>query len=229
MEHVLPVIALLPMKAHSERVPNKNLRDFCGKPLYHHVLQMLLDCPYIDSVYIDTDSQAIARDAAEHFAGKAHIIWRPEAICGDFVSMNVIIRHDLSQVNGTYFLQTHSTNPLLKLSTVARAIERFFEPGEHDSLLSVTRLQRRLYDRDGNPLNHDPREMLRTQDLPPLYEENSNLYIFSRSSFNKRGRRIGERPILFEMPKPEAIDIDDELDFQLAESLYQAQQALGAR
>ena len=218
------VTALLPMKGHSERVPNKNLRLFAGRPLYHALLQTLLACPAIERVCMNTDSELIAQDVREHFRGPVMVLRRPEAIRGDFVSMNRIIEYDLSQISGTYFLQTHSTNPLLKGGTILRAIERFLEPGPHDSLFGVTRLQARCYDAAGAPINHRPEEMLRTQDLPPVYLENSNLYLFSRASFAKQGRRIGERPILFEIPKLEALDIDDELDFRLAESLHLAQQ-----
>lgn len=215
------IVALLPMKGHSERVPNKNMRSFAGKPLYHHVVHTLLGCSYVKVIYIDTDSEAIAGDARRQFGDRVEIIERPAEICGDFVSMNVIIKHDLSRVAGDCFLQTHGTNPLLTTATVNRAIETFLEDKEHDCLFSVTRIQSRLYDGVGKAINHNPIEMLRTQDLPPVYEENSNLYIFFRRSFEKCGRRIGENPILFEMSKLEALDIDDETDFKLAEYVYQ--------
>ncbi len=215
--------ALVPMKGHSERVPNKNLRPFLGRPLYHQILLALLECPEIGAVVINTDSDEIARDAASSFKERVRILRRPAEICGDFVSMNVVIRYDLSQIPGDLFLQTHSTNPLLKSSTIRRALELFFGNKECDSLFGVTRRQARFYTGEGSPINHNPVEMLRTQDLPPLYEENSNLYLFSRSSFQKTGRRIGERPLLFEIPKLEAIDIDDEMDFRLAEYVHQCQ------
>ena len=230
------LVALIPMKGHSERVPSKNIRNFCGKPLYHCILKVLLDCPYINAIYINTDSEAIAEDATCHFKERVTIICRPAAIRGDFIhtqqglkpiDANILIEYDLSQVRGDHFLQTHSTNPLLKTSTVTRAIETFFEDKDHDSLFSVTRIQSRFYDHRGNPINHDPTEMLRTQDLPPVYEENSNLYIFSRASFGKHKRRIGENPILFEMSRFEAIDIDEEEDFKLAEYIYQCRQGIG--
>lgn len=230
------LVALIPMKGYSERVPSKNIRDFCGKPLYHCILNVLLACPYIDAIYINTDSEAISADAVRHFKERVTIIFRPPAIRGDFihtqqglkpVDANILIEYDLSQVGGDYFLQTHSTNPLLKTSTVTKAIETFFEDKVHDSLFSVTRIQSRFYDHRGNPINHDPTEMRRTQDLPPVYEENSNLYIFSRASFGKHKRRIGENPILFEMSRFEAIDIDEEEDFKLAEYIYQCQQSIG--
>jgi CMP-N-acetylneuraminic acid synthetase len=85
----------------------------------------------------------------------------------------------------------------------------------------VTRLQTRLYWEDGSPLNHNPAELLRTQDLPPVFEENSNIYIFSRASFDHAGRmRIGKTPLMFEMDRLEAVDIDEEADFRVAEALF---------
>jgi CMP-N-acetylneuraminic acid synthetase len=209
------------MKGHSERVPNKNLRDFCGRPLYHRVMERLLTSRYVAEVAINTDSDAIAADAQKHF-DRVRIIERPQAIQGDFVSMNTIIAHDLSVLSADHFLQTHSTNPLLTTETVDRAIETYFESlDQHDSLFSVTRLQTRLYWQDGSPVNHNPAELLRTQDLPPVFEENSNLYIFSRSSFSGAGqKRIGQRAQMFEMDRLEAVDIDEDADFRVAEALF---------
>lgn len=208
------------MKGHSERVPNKNIRDFCGKPLYHRVLESLLASRYIREVVIDTDSEIIAADAASF--QRVRIIDRPEAIRGDFVSMNVIIAHDLSLSPGEHFLQTHSTNPLLTSATIDRAAEAYFAGlGTNDSLFSVTRWQTRFYDREGRAVNHNPAELLRTQDLPPLFEENSNFYLFSRTSFREAGdKRIGLKPLMFEVGRLEAVDIDEESDFRIAEALF---------
>lgn len=222
------VIALVPMKEHSERVPGKNMRSFCGRPLFHWVIMSLQNSKYITRIIINTDSQAIAQNALEYF-DCVEIVERPEAIRGDFVSMNVIIAYDLSQVEGEHFLQTHSTNPLLTTATIDKAIESYFKSLEtYDSLFSVTCHQARLYWQDGQPINHNPRELLRTQDLHPVYEENSNLYIFSRTSFSQSGnRRIGLKPQMFEMDKLEAVDIDQELDFRLAEALRKLNYAQG--
>ncbi len=204
------------------------MRPFCGRPLFYWVIMSLENSKYIAKVVINTDSQEIAQDTLKHF-DRVSIIDRPEAIQGDFVSMNTIIAYDLSQIEGDHFLQTHSTNPLLTTVTINRAIECYFGSLDmYDSLFSVTRLQVRLYWHDGQPINHNPHEMLRTQDLPPVYEENSNLYIFSRMSFNQSGkRRIGLRPQMFEMSKLEAIDIDDEQDFKLAEMLLSSRYSVG--
>lgn len=215
------VTALLPMKGHSERVPNKNIRSFAGKPLYHQVASVLQESGLVKAIIIDTDSDFIAGNAIENFS-KAKVVERPQNLRGDFVPMNEIIAHDLSVTEGEHFLQTHSTNPLLTLRTLEEAVRRYFEFDRgHDSLFSVTRLQTRLYWESGEPVNHDPRKLLRTQDLPPLFEENSNLYLFSRNSFTAAGnRRIGLAPRMFPMRPLEAIDIDDEETFELAEAVW---------
>jgi CMP-N-acetylneuraminic acid synthetase len=219
----MKLMALLPMKGHSERVPNKNMRDFNDRPLYHAIMHTLLKSKYIEKVVINTDSEIITEDAKKNFGESVIIIDRPKEIQGGDVSMNVIINYDLSKVNGEHFLQTHSTNPLLRVETLDKAIETYFENLEkYDSLFSVTRVQTRFYDKNANPINHNPKELLRTQDLEPLYEENSNFYIFSKESFKNAGnRRIGLKPQIFEVNKLEAVDIDEPEDFILAEILYQ--------
>jgi N-acylneuraminate cytidylyltransferase len=184
-----------------------------------------LNSRYINKVVIDTDSIRIAKNARENFGDKVQIINRPPNIQGDFVSMNTIIGFDLQKLNqNIHFLQTHSTNPLLSTDTINRAIENYFNMIErkiYDSLFSVTRFQTRLYWQNGVPVNHDPNELIRTQDLPVVYEENSNFYIFSRDSFqNNGGKRIGKKPYLYEIDKIEAIDIDEPDDFIIAEQLY---------
>lgn len=216
------IFALLPMKATSERVPNKNMKDFNGVPLYHAVMKSLLASKYVDKVVINTDSKTIAEDAKEHFGDCVVIVDRPVEIQGGDVSMNIIINYDLSQFDGEYFLQTHSTNPLLKPETIDKAIETYFENlDEYDSVFGVTKVQTRFYDKDAKPVNHNPEELLRTQDLEPLYEENSNFYIFSKDSFSNAGKkRIGLKAKIFEVNKLEAVDIDEPEDFILAELLY---------
>jgi len=223
MQKERQITALLPMKGHSERVPNKNLRSFCGKPLCHWTILSLQKSRYVKDIVVNTDSQEIAKTIRQNF-DRVKIIDRPNEIRGDFVSMNIIIAYDLSQLPGEHFLQTHSTNPLLNTETIDKGIELYFHNlGMHDSLFTVTRHNARFYWSDRSPINHDPQEMLRTQDLPPIFEENSNLYIFSRESFTQSGnRRIGLRPYLFETNKLEAIDIDEEDDFLLAELICQA-------
>ena len=212
---------MLPMKGHSERVPNKNMKFFCDAPLYHAILKTLKQSEYISRIAIDTDSKIIREDASKIYPDVT-IIDRPDELCGDFVSMNRIIQYDISRLSGEHFLQTHSTNPLLTVKTLNTAIETYFNNlKSNDSLFSVTRWQTRFYWQNGDPVNHNPEELIRTQDLPPVFEENSNFYIFSRNSFHEaNSRRIGARPKMYVVDRLESIDIDESTDFELAEFLY---------
>ncbi len=209
--------AMVPMRHHSQRVPEKNFRLIAGKPLFHHILNTLLNVPEIDDIFVDTDSPVIS-DGIKEFFPKVNIIDRSEDLRMDDVSMNRIIAHDMSVIGADLYLQTHSTNPLLRSKTLSRAIQVFNENRlKFDSLFSVTRLQTRLYDQSGRAVNHNPGELIQTQDLPPLYEENSCIYLFTEAGFKKSGHRIGSSPYLFEITPDEAWDIDTPLDFEIVD------------
>ena len=108
--------------------------------------------------------------------------------------MNDILLHDTHQIQADFYLQTHSTNPLLRPETISSAIQAFLASSpKYNSLFAVTRLQTRLYNSSGNAINHDPTELIQTQDLPPVFEENSCMYLFSRDSLIQRHHRIGRR------------------------------------
>jgi CMP-N-acetylneuraminic acid synthetase len=216
---MMKIIALVPMRHHSQRVPGKNYRLLGSKPLFHHIIETLLAVPEIDQVLVDTDSEPVMDGLRQHFP-QVKIIERSENLRADDVPMNDILLYDTAQVEADFYLQTHSTNPLLKPETVRRAIGTLqADYPAHDSLFSVTRLQTRLYDQHGRAINHDPLELIQTQDLPPVYEENSCLYIFTRENLLKRHHRIGEAPLLFEIDPEEAWDIDEELDFTICDFL----------
>lgn len=214
--------ALVPMKGHSERVKNKNLRKFGDKPLLCHVLQALHESEYVSKIYIDTDSDEIARMAMERFE-RIEIIKRPAKLCGDMVSMNDIIKYDISEIGADYYIQSHATNPLLRTCTIEKACEKYLGGlGQYDSLFTVNKVQTRFYDKMARPVNHDPNRLIRTQDLEPWYEENSNLYIFSKDSFIAADARIGKTPQMLVMDSLESVDIDEESDFVLAEEIYKS-------
>lgn len=223
----MKITALLPMKGNSERVPNKNLRDLCGKPLFFYIAQILQDCDLVEQIILNTDSELIAEKAQAYFS-KIKIHWRPKKIQGDLVPMNEIIAHDLANSDAEHFLQTHSTNPLLSPQTLTEAINKYFSVvgDKYNSLFSVTQLQTRLYWKDGKPINHNPAELLRTQDLPPVFEENSNLYLFNKDSFEcAENNRLGTKPYMFVMDPIESMDIDEESDFVQVENVVRLKAA----
>jgi len=215
----MKIVVLVPMRHHSQRVPGKNYRVLAGKPLFHHIIETLLAVPEINEVIVDTDSEQVMSGLKQYFPA-VKIIVRPEHLRADDIPMNEILIHDTGQVQADFYLQTHSTNPLLKSETISRAIQLLITNyPKHDSLFSVTRIQTRLYDQHGNAMNHNPKELIQTQDLPPVYEENSCIYIFNRENLLEKKHRISDHPLMFEIDADEAWDIDEELDFAICDFL----------
>ncbi len=213
------IVAVVPMRHSSERVKGKNYRPLAGRPLFHHVVGMLLEVPTIDEVVIDTDSDTIIDDVRTAFP-QVRVLLRPEHLRAGEIPMNDVLLNTASQVEADVLLQTHSTNPFLSSATVASAIDRFLaHEGGCDSAFGVSRIQARLWTADAQPINHDPAVLLRTQDLPPVYLENSCFYLFTPETLRERGNRIGEHPLLVEVPAEEALDIDEESDWRLAEAV----------
>ncbi|KAF0111861.1 MAG: acylneuraminate cytidylyltransferase family protein [Chloroflexi bacterium] len=219
------ITALVPMRHHSQRVPGKNFRPLDGQPLYAHILTTLLSVPELSKILVDTDSSEIIDGIKAHFPS-VECALRPEALRADAISMNEILMYDTSIVESDFFLQTHSTNPLLKSETISKAIQTLTELfPSYDSLFSVTRLQTRLWDGLGRALNHNPNILLQTQDLPPVYEENSCMYLFTRDTLMQKRNRLGDRPYLFEIDAEEAWDIDEEVDFKIVELMIKARKS----
>ena len=217
--------ALLPMKAHSARVTSKNFRQIAGKPLFRWVLDTMANTKEIDRIIINTDARNIL---AEHklfdgdYNGKVLIRDRRPELCGDFVSMNLVLEDDIDCVESDYYFMTHTTNPLLSNKTIIDMLDVFIKEKNMsaiDSLFSVNRHQTRFYTDKGEPINHDPNALMRTQDLAPYLEENSVGYFFTKDSFKKTNSRIGQSPYLYETPPLESIDIDEMHDWYIAESL----------
>ena len=216
------VVALLPMKANSERVRGKNFRPFNGRPLFQWVLSALLATRDIDLIVINTDARHILAENGLTDRDRVMIRDRKPEICGDMVSMNLVLADDVANVPAETYVMTHTTNPLLSADTIGAALARYRDArarGAADSLFTVNKFQTRFYRADGSAVNHDPDNLIRTQDLEPWFEENSNLYIFSRESFAATKARIGKRPAMFEMRKTESVDIDDQESWDMAEAL----------
>ncbi len=219
----MTVAAFVPMRHHSVRVAEKNFRLMNGKPLYHYIMETLLTVPEIDQVVVDTDSPVVIEGLAKDFPTVKTLL-RPEHLRADDVPMNEILMYDTAQIKADWYLQTHSTNPLLKASTVSAALQAL-QTGSYmyDSLFSVTEVKKRYWDQLGRPINHNQNILLRTQDLPPIYEENSCLYVFTREVLEKNHTRIGDRPMLFPIDPREAQDIDDMYEFKLTEMMMKMQ------
>ena len=213
------VVALFPMKAHSERVAGKNFRVLAGKPLFRWVLDTLMSIDAVDLIVINTDARHILEEHGLVEGERVRIRDRKEELCGDNTSMNLIIQDDLEAESSDIYLMTHTTNPLLGAETISNALDTFANTSDIDSIFTVNRYQTRFYRSDLSPVNHDPGNLVRTQDLEPWYEENSSLYIFTGDSFMKTSARIGEKPMMYQMRRLESVDIDEEDDWIMAEAL----------
>ena len=226
MSESYKTVALLPMKAHSARVKGKNFRNFAGKPLFRWILDTLLSVEEIEKIVINTDARHILKKNGLVDSDRVIIRDRKPEICGDHVSMNLVIEDDLDAIDAETFVMTHTTNPLLSGPTLQEALQAFnkgvAEDGK-DSLFTVNEYQTRFYREDGSAVNHDPNVLLPTQELELWYEENSNLYIFTKQSFKETNARIGTAPILFPTPTLESADIDNATQWRIAEIIALAE------
>ena len=215
------VVALMPMRHFSSRIEGKNYKLFGDeRPLFFHMASKLVECKEINKVVIDTDSEYIKELCVKNFP-QIVIIDRPKSLSGEDCPMNDILLYDIQQVKSKFYIQTHSTNPLLRKASIVSSLKLFKKNfPTYDSLFSVTKMQTRLWDSMARPINHNKNILMRTQDLPPYYEENSCIYIFERECLEKNRNRIGERPFMYELNPIEASDIDEKTDFLLTETLF---------
>lgn len=224
----MKICIIIPIKHNSERVPGKNFRIFNGKPLFHIILNTLLKSKYINHIYIDTNSPIVMESIKTDFKDTIISTYeRPLKLQPGNTPTNVLLENIITEMNLNYdyYLQTHVTNPLLKVETIDECIKTFMEKEKdgYDSLFTAKQLQTRLYTNKNDnvsALNHNPNELIPTQNLEPLYEENSCLYIFKKDILFERHHRIGYKPYIHVMNDIESSDIDIESDFTLAEELH---------
>ena len=136
------LVALLPMKAHSSRVPGKNFRPFAGRPLFRWILDALLEVEAIEKIVINTDARSLLRQHGMPENDRILIRDRPQEICGTTVSMNRVIEDDLEAVSSELYLMTHATNPLLHSTTISSALEYYRKKSGdgYDSLFTVNEM-----------------------------------------------------------------------------------------
>jgi len=221
----MKITAILPIKHNSTRVPGKNFRDMNGNPLFYYIIKTLLNVKEINNIVIDTNSPIIFEKVPELFKNDMHRIilyerpkhlWPGDTPTNDLL-LNVINDLDL---DADYFIQTHVTNPLLKHSTISDAINAFINnKDKYESLFSVKTHHTRFYNKEGKDMNHNRYKLIPTQDLDPIYEENSCIYIFNKDLLEKYKARIGSNALLFPMNDIESQDIDWEDDFIITEAL----------
>ena len=211
--------AFLPMKYKSERVINKNFRTIKGKPLFFYILETLSSIELIEEIVIDFDNKKV-EETVKKFFNNITFVERSKNLSDPYESVNNLIKDNLKNFKNNYIIQTHVTNPLLRKNTIEDAMNKYL--AEKNPLFSVTKYQSRFYDSRIKPINHKLDELLPTQHLPPVYEENSNFYIFSKKQFKEAESRVNKNSVIFEIPILESIDIDTEEDFGLVKKLLES-------
>jgi len=209
--------AFLPIKYHSERVKEKNFTLLDNKPLFYYILKTLNSIDLIDQILIDVDDERVIEKISEYFKNIDYRL-REDSLKDPSESVNNIIKSNLDKINNKFIFQTHTTNPLLTKETIEKALHAYKE--NEKPIFSVNSFQSRFYDKEINAINHNPNELIPTQELDFIYEENSNFYIFSKEQFKENNfKRIGEESIYFTTKKYESIDIDNDEDLDLIKKI----------
>ena len=220
----------LPTRKGSERVLNKNTRPFAGVEggLLHVKLKQLLEVPNIPIVLSTNDEESI-EVARKFIKDRIIIIERPEEFSLSSTKLSDFVEYVPTVVDFDHIIWVHVTEPFIDKDCLSKAIDLYkkdvLEGESHDSLMSCSKIQTFLWDKETNDfISHDSEitRWPRSQDIKPIYEINSAIFINSRNNYIKYKDRIGMKPLLFELNKLQSIDIDWEDDFKMAELLYEA-------
>jgi len=212
----MKVVAFVPIKLNSERLPNKNILPFDnGQPLAFYIQQTLLNVKNIDEIYVYCSDNRIR----EYLLPGIKYLQRDEYLDKSSTPFNEVLTSFAHKVVADYYVLTHTTAPFIKPGSIMKGVE-MVKSGVYDSAVGVQRLYEFLW-KDGQPLNYKLTNIPRTQDLPLIYAETCGLYIYSRQLILNQNRRIGDKPYFVELSKIESIDINDKDDFVIANAIYQ--------
>ena len=209
----MKTIAIMPIKLHNERCPGKNTRMLGTKPLLQHELDSLRETGLCDSINVFCSSE----DVVPYLPAGVNFVRRPEYLDLPTSNFTQIFTLFMEQNDADIYVYAHATAPFISVDTMKQCIEAV-QSGEYDSAFCAVKLQDYLW-QEGEPLNFDATNLPRTQDLKPIYQETSGVYVFTREVFEKYHRRVGKKPFIKEVSFKEAVDIDNPEDFDLAEAL----------
>lgn len=211
----MKTVALIPIKLGSKRVPEKNIKPFFdGTPLMHFIQRTCLKSKMIDEVYIYCSDDTVMK----YILSGVKYLKRPEFLDVDSANANDIIREFMKTVDADIYVNAHTTSPFAKVETIDDCISKVAS-GEYDSAFCAESIKTFMWS-NGKPMNFDPDHFPRTQDLPDIYGETSIAYVFTKESFLKNNRRLGQKPFIKEVGKIEAMDIDYPEDFEMANAVY---------
>lgn len=211
----MKAVALLPIKLNNQRVPGKNIKRFSdGTPLMALIQKACLNAAKVDETYVYCSSEAVR----EYILPGIRFLKRPAFLDGDGINSNDIIREFIKEVDADIYVETHATGPFTQSRSIDACIEAVAS-GSYDSAFLARRIQEFLW-KDGEPMNFDIQHFPRTQDLDPVYSEAPGAYIFTKESFIRLNRRVGEKPFIYEVSEIESRDIDYPEDFEIANAIY---------
>lgn len=209
----MKVTAIMPIKLNNERCPGKNIRLLGAKPLLQYELDSLKKTGLCDSINVFCSSE----DVIPYLPDGVDFIKRPEYLDLPTSNFTQIFSAFMEQIESDIYVYAHATAPFVSVDTMKQCIEAV-KSGEYDSAFCAIKLQDYLWC-NGEPLNFDATNLPRTQDLTPIFQETSGVYVFSKSVFESYKRRVGKIPFIKEVSFEEAVDIDEPEDFRLAEAL----------
>ena len=219
------ITVFLPMRKSSQRVKNKNIKDFAAIKggLTFIKISQLLKVDLIDKIIVSTNDDEVKNIARSFNSSKIIIDDRPEYLADSSTSTDELINYVPTIVDSGIVLWTHVTSPFVNEKLYKNMIQFYLKNLEqYDSLMSVTKVQKFLWD-DNGPINYDRKKEKwpRTQTIKPLYEVNSGAFIADIEVYKKYNDRMGQSPFLYELDEKEAFDIDWEVDFEIAEILWE--------
>lgn len=206
----MKVVALIPIKLNSQRLPQKNILPIAGRPLCWHICNSLLKAKGIDEVYVYCSDEEVKKYIPDGILYKKREKWLDE----DNVKGFDIYREFIREVDADVYILAHTTSPFIKVSSIENALEHVLS-GENDSAFSAERVQTFAWYKN-KPINYNLNDVPRTQDMEPIWVETSAFYIFKKEIFIEHNRRIGFRPYIQEVTGSESIDIDEKKDYELA-------------
>jgi len=204
------VVAFVPIKLNSQRLPNKNILPIAGHPLCWHVCNTLCNVRGIDDVYVYCSDPEVKK----YIPKEVTFFQRPQWLDGNLIKGFDIYREFIKSVDADIYVLAHTTSPFIKEKSFETALKHILD-GSNDSSFSAQRIQTFAW-YNGKPVNYDLNDVPRTQDLEPVWVETSAFFMFKKEIFTEHNRRIGFSPYIQEVSGIEAIDIDEKNDYDLA-------------
>lgn len=210
----MKVVAYVPMKLNNERLPGKNTKKFdSGRPLHCHILETLLKVGNVDEIYVYCSDDAICEQLPE---GIKYLSRNPSLDRSE-TKINEVMRSFAESVDADIYVLAHATAPFISVESITRAVGDVIS-GVYGSALTVVKVQEFLW-KNSTPYNYDTAAIPRTQDLEPFYAETTGLYVYQKHLILEQNRRIGVKPSLIEVSKIEAVDINEPIDFTIANAI----------